>query len=181
MTDLAIGEGHRLVLHLGRAEEIRRDVGPTPWVVLEALAGRSKRGTPVVEVASSTRDLAESLSLSKDTVARALRALARAGLVRRVDRRSDRTGQFTATTYVVDLGAAGLAVADSPGISAAAPPEVVPATGRVADARRALRRPSFQLEHGAAREADGRSRGVRPSVERPLDSEPARSQLSLLS
>jgi DNA-binding transcriptional MocR family regulator len=139
---------------------------------------------PVVEVASSTRDLAESLNLSKDTVARALRALARAGLARRVDRRSDRTGRFTATTYVVDLCAAGLAVTEPPDVSAAAPPEVVQATSPVSEARRPPSSAS-QLEHGAARTVAGRARDICSGVERPLDpagdSEPASSQLSLLS
>lgn len=136
-----IADDHHLVLDLARVEQVRRTVGPTPWVVLEALAGRSAASQPVVEIESSARDLADVLGLSKDTVARALRVLARAELVRRVDRRSDRTGRFTATTYVVDLAAAGVTVLGESGPSDTARAEVAAST-RLATRRPASRGPA---------------------------------------
>jgi hypothetical protein len=178
-------DDRRLVLDLTRAEQVRRTVGPTPWVVLEALAGRSKRSAPSVEIESSSRDLGEVLGLSKDTVARALRTLARADLVRRVDRRNDRTGRFAATTYVVDLVAAGLTVWAVDGLSDTAALAATGSTPRATDARRVVGRSLWQLEREAVRPGAGRGPVERPSFERPAgsasDSKPASSQLSLLS
>jgi len=175
----------RLVLDLARVEPVRRMVGPTSWIVLEALAGRSMTSLPAVEVEGSTRDLAEVLGLSKDTVARALRTLARAELVRRVDRRSDRTGRFTATTYVVDLAAAGLTAHAVDGLSDTAALAAGGSTQCATDARRVVGRSPSQLERDTARPDAGRIPEERRGIERPTgpasDSKPASSQLSLLS
>jgi hypothetical protein len=64
------------------AAELRRLLGPVPWFILEELllgAGED-RGDAVVAHASA-RSLAAAVSLNKDTVARALAALDRAGAV----------------------------------------------------------------------------------------------------
>jgi DNA-binding IclR family transcriptional regulator len=95
-------------------------VGPTAWFVLEALAAEAKAIGSQVDVECNTRGLAEIVGLSKDTVARAMRRLAAAGIVARVDRRNYRTGQFASTTYVVDLAAAGVRVDTVPDSAAAA-------------------------------------------------------------
>lgn len=105
-------EGRRLVVDVEVAPAVRAAVGPTAWFVLEALAERCPPHCASAEVEVSTRQLSGVLGLSKDSVARALRVLASRGLVRRTDRRDRRSGRFQASSYVVDLAAAGLAVED---------------------------------------------------------------------
>lgn len=73
MTELRIRSG---------AAEARRRIGPVPWYVLEELLlGDGEVGTGGFVVRASARRLAASVSLDKDTVARALAALGRAGVV----------------------------------------------------------------------------------------------------
>jgi hypothetical protein len=64
------------------ASELRRLLGPVPWFILEELllGPGENRGDSLV-AHSSARSLAAAASLNKDTVARALTALGRAGLV----------------------------------------------------------------------------------------------------
>ena len=103
-------ERRRLVVDVERAPAVRAAVGPTAWFVLEALAERCPPRRPSAEVEVSTRQLSGVLGLSKDSVARALRALGDRGLARRTDHRDSRSGRFLASVYVVELAAAGLAV-----------------------------------------------------------------------
>jgi DNA-binding IclR family transcriptional regulator len=78
--------------------ELRRRLGPTAWMVFEELllasTGRTERCTASVSV----RLLANQLGLSKDTVARALGRLRRAGLVTAYQARST-AGIFTTGSY----------------------------------------------------------------------------------
>lgn len=83
------------------AAALRRRVGPVAWFVLEELLlgdGHSEGGA-FVSVAS-TRSLASALSLNKDTVARALLSLARAGVVTSL-RQSNDGGRFGVGGYRV--------------------------------------------------------------------------------
>jgi DNA-binding MarR family transcriptional regulator len=105
-----IDERRRLEIELATAGPIRDRVGPLAWFVLETLAVRTSPGGSVVEVVGSTRELAVTMGTSKDTVARALRALTAAGVVQRFDHRDHRTGRFVSTTYRVDLAACGLSL-----------------------------------------------------------------------
>jgi DNA-binding transcriptional MocR family regulator len=80
------------------AGSLRRRLGPTGWTVLETMLAHST-GTPATcETAATTRTLAVELGLSKDTVARALGALRRDGLI---EASQDRTaaGTFTSGRY----------------------------------------------------------------------------------
>jgi DNA-binding transcriptional ArsR family regulator len=96
----------------------RRVLPPSAWLVLEELAiGASEDGL----LSTNVRRLGASLGLSKDTVARALRVLIRAGLVERVDERDASSGRFGAVVYRVDRAAAGLTVTDSQPTSSAVP------------------------------------------------------------
>ena len=104
-------ERRRLVIDADLAETVRARVGLVGWVVLEVIAGHTPPGRGVVEVRCSARSLAPGVGVSKDSVARALRSLAEAGIVERVDRRDERSGRFVATSYRVDLAAAGITVA----------------------------------------------------------------------
>ncbi len=84
------------------APAIRRALGPVAWVVLESLAERSvdRSGAPVSEM--SVRGLADEIGLAKDTIARAIQRLQRAGLVSRIDARLT-DGRFGHGCYVLDI------------------------------------------------------------------------------
>lgn len=65
-------------------------VGPVAWVVLERLAQQATPDGDDVVVQASVRSLATELGLAKDTVARAVVRLRRAGLVEFVGERFTR-------------------------------------------------------------------------------------------
>jgi len=95
----------------------RQVLPPSAWLVLEELAvGGSEDGV----LSTNVRQLGVALGLSKDTVARALRVLIRAGLVGRVDERDAGSGRFGAVVYRVDRAAAGLTVTEPQPTSIAA-------------------------------------------------------------
>jgi DNA-binding transcriptional ArsR family regulator len=88
----------------------RRALPPSAWLVLEELSiDASEDGV----LSTNVRQLGAGLGLSKDTVARALRVLIRAGLVERVDERDAGSGRFGPAVYRVDRAAAGLTVTDT--------------------------------------------------------------------
>jgi DNA-binding IclR family transcriptional regulator len=60
---------------------VMRRVGPTGWTVLTALALDADHASGRMVIRGSVRSLAAQLGLDKDTVARALLRLRRAGLV----------------------------------------------------------------------------------------------------
>lgn len=84
------------------AASVRRTVGPIAWVVLELLAETSVEIAGQTVSHESVRGLADALDLAKDTVARALRRLAGAGLVAYVASRSD-GGRFGPSHYRLTL------------------------------------------------------------------------------
>lgn len=88
---------------------VRAAVGPVAWVVLEELVSFGECSGSAVRSTTTVRQLGESLRLSKDTVASALRRLIADDLVQRVDERNDASGQFGGSTYLVDLAAIGMA------------------------------------------------------------------------
>ena len=94
-----------LVVLTAHAANVRRQVGPTAWVVLEAVVADAQTdATGSVAARTNVRRLASVLGLSKDTVAAALARLIGAGLLeRRVTRESSR---FGASLYVAsaDVG-----------------------------------------------------------------------------
>ena len=81
--------------------------------MLEALATDAPPGCRIVRFRGGTRTVAGRVGRSKDAVARALRILADAGIVERVEHRDELSGRFDVAEYVVDLAAAGLAVTDA--------------------------------------------------------------------
>ena len=81
-----------------RAADVRRAVGPTAWAVLECLAANADQIAGETVSYESVRRVAAALDLAKDTVARALRRLADAGLVVYVPGRSD-DGRFAPSHY----------------------------------------------------------------------------------
>lgn len=103
-------DSQQVVVNLEVAEPVRRAVGPTAWFVLEALAARGSNVSTTFELFCNIRELSAAIGLSKDTIARALRALDEAELVFRSDYRNRRSGRFDRSMYFVDLGAAGLRI-----------------------------------------------------------------------
>lgn len=79
---------------------MRRRLGPTAWVVLETLLARSTGPVERCEAIATTRTLANDLGLAKDTVARALVKLRRAGVVNARQTRAA-AGTFTTGSYVI--------------------------------------------------------------------------------
>ncbi len=114
-------ERRQLVIDLATAATVHAQLGPTGWLVLEAIASHASGDGPMVEVACSTRSLAEAIGVSKDSVARALRSLTAVGIVERVDHRDDRSGRFSSTSYLVNLAAAGITVLAVSDTTASAP------------------------------------------------------------
>jgi DNA-binding IclR family transcriptional regulator len=69
------------------ARDVVVRVGPVAWVVLETMAQQATANGDELVVGASVRSLAAELGLAKDTVARAVRRLRRAGLVEFVGER----------------------------------------------------------------------------------------------
>jgi len=77
--------------------------------VLHDLLARAERCNGALVAPASTREIAERLQfLSKDTVHRSLRQLARAGVIEALDRRSG--SSFAPTTYLLHLDDSGITV-----------------------------------------------------------------------
>lgn len=89
--------------------ELCRSVGPTSWAALVEMAQRST-GEDVMVTQVSIRDLASSLGLAKDTVARAVRRLRDARLVASDQTRSS-AGVFDVGAYRLAVPSAAIAVA----------------------------------------------------------------------
>ena len=81
---------------------LRRELGPTAWVVLEEMLLCSTGGVDDCTAAVSVRALGASLGLAKDTVARALRRLQAAGIVTPVPARTP-AGTFDAGAYSITV------------------------------------------------------------------------------
>ena len=102
----------RRIVLTAESAELRRRLDPAAWVVFEELLLAST-GTGEGCVASvSIRTLADRLGLAKDTVARALGRLRRAGLVTARQARTD-AGVFTTGSYVLTVPAS-ITVTDHP-------------------------------------------------------------------
>ena len=84
--------------------DLRRRVGANSWVVLEELLlGASIAASGCAESRATVRALAERTGLSKDTVARSLQRLRKAGAFRVEAERHDDSGRFVSVRYVIDL------------------------------------------------------------------------------
>jgi hypothetical protein len=129
---------HRgLLLDVDLALRVRREVGPVAWLVLEAIASLAPPDQGVVEVGCSARSLSELIGVSKDTVARSLRALIEVGIVARFDHRDELSGRFVSATYRVELSTVGISVVESQLHS--------PASSTSAPTRAPARNPAAQL------------------------------------
>jgi hypothetical protein len=82
--------------------EVRRTLGPTAWMVFEELLLASTATPAGWQASMSVRSLAARLGLAKDTVARALNRLRRAGLVTPIQARTS-AGVFAAGSYLLTI------------------------------------------------------------------------------
>ena len=97
---------HQMTLVVdARSTDLRRRVGANSWVVLEELLlGASiAAAAGCAESRATVRALAERTGLSKDTVARSLQRLRKAGAFRVEAERHDDSGRFVSVRYVIDL------------------------------------------------------------------------------
>ena len=83
--------------------DLRRRVGANSWVVLEELLLGASIAAGCAESRATVRALAERTGLSKDTVARSLQRLRKAGAFRVEAERHDDSGRFVSVRYVIDL------------------------------------------------------------------------------
>ncbi len=103
------------------ARQVRLQVGPQAWVLLEELvarAGCDQPGPPAVEVTLAS--LVDSLRLSAEVIRSALRRLIEAGIIERYQQRAPGTRRFATTRYVI-IGRTGLTTLAMP---------ATPVTGR---------------------------------------------------
>ncbi len=117
---------------------LRRELGPSSWVVLEEMLLCSTGDADDCTAAVSVRALGASLGLAKDTVARGIRRLHAAGIVTAVSSRTP-AGTFAAGAYRIAIPR-GIAI-EQTHITArvevemhttVAPTPAVPPRGRVA-------------------------------------------------
>ena len=109
----------RRITLTGDTVDLRRRLGPTAWVVFEELVLASSRTRDGRVASVSIRTLAGRLGLAKDTVARALNRLRRAGLVTAYQSRTN-SGVFATGSYTVHVPAS-ITVTDHRPTSLAAP------------------------------------------------------------
>src|SRR4051812_22679542 len=83
------------------SREMRRRLGPSTWMVLEELLLAATPAADLWQASVSVRVLAERTGLSKDTVARAVARLRRAGLV--TLRQARTAGLFAAGVYELTI------------------------------------------------------------------------------
>jgi hypothetical protein len=115
------------VVVTAEARAFRRAVGVTAWAVLEELvldADVDECGALVAR--TNVRRLAAALGVSKDTAARALNQLARAGVVTREASGRGERGALPTSSYVVNL--ASIAGISADGALAPIAPAPAPAT-----------------------------------------------------
>lgn len=93
-------EATRSIVVAFEASALRRDLGPTSWMVLEELLLRSTGPVDACAARVSIRALAASLGLSKDTACRAIRRLRNPGLLTITQQRTV-AGIFDTGTYLI--------------------------------------------------------------------------------
>ena len=123
-------EATRSIVVAFEASALRRDLGPTSWMMLEELLLRSTGPADACVACVSIRALAASLGLAKDTAGRAIHRLRDAGIVRVAQKRTV-AGIFDSGTYLI-------AVPDCISLTAPSAAELQPH-------RRSIRRDSSQL------------------------------------
>jgi hypothetical protein len=96
--------GDRHLVLSDAARELRRQLGPAAWTVLEELV-LDAAGDESLMVETGVRRIAESVGISKDSAARAVRRLIAEGVVTRRDGRDPDSGCFGRSVYVLHADA----------------------------------------------------------------------------
>jgi hypothetical protein len=84
------------------SRQLKQDLGPTAWAVLEDVLLDVARREGRWETRTSVRLVAGHLGLTPGTVSRALARLCTEGIVHREDRRDEGTGRFGESVYVIE-------------------------------------------------------------------------------
>jgi DNA-binding IclR family transcriptional regulator len=100
--------------------ELRRQVGPCAWCVLEVLTASAQPTAAGLIADASVRTIAADLDIAKGTAHRALTALRRAGLVTALQDR-DPTGRYAPGTYRITAPATAITLPSSAPADLAAP------------------------------------------------------------
>jgi hypothetical protein len=95
-------DADRCVLITADSIGLRRALGPTAWVVFEELILAATATPEGWQASMSVRALAARLGLAKDTVARALNGVRRAGLVTPIQSRTA-GGVFATGSYLLTI------------------------------------------------------------------------------
>ena len=85
------------------ARAARRLAGPTAWSVLEDVVADARLEAGQLIATTNVRAIADHLDVSKDTAARALRHLAKLGLLTRSQPSRVAAGKFATSSYVLTL------------------------------------------------------------------------------
>jgi hypothetical protein len=99
----ARGATEKAVTVLSSSRAAIRELGPLAWVVLEELALRAERHADGFATDTSVREVAGSLGVGKDAIAKTVGRLVDFGLIHCQTRR--RAGRYAGSTYVLDVGA----------------------------------------------------------------------------
>lgn len=129
----------------------RLALDPTAWMVLEELVLAGEMIGCSVVTTTSVRALGQSIGMSKDAVAAALRRLSRHGLVRREDQRAKSSGFFERSRYVVTLAGSGLITqlrreSETPSVPTVTP-AAVPTSAPSSPTAGRRRRPASSVAH----------------------------------
>ena len=95
--------GHVTIAQSSDAHELRRLVGVTAWVVLEALTVEARFEGDRLYVEKTSRDLAVLLAIGKDRAAAAVRVLRDAGILVQCSNRSSNNSRFAPSRYEIRI------------------------------------------------------------------------------
>ena len=102
------------------APELRRQVGPCAWCVLEVLTASARPTAAGLIADASVRSIAAELDVAKGTAHRALTALRRAGLVTALQDR-DPIGRYAPGTYRITAPATAITLTSTAPIAPTSP------------------------------------------------------------
>jgi hypothetical protein len=125
------------------------------WVVLEELVMSAEDGPRAVEVATTVRELAGVIGLSKDAIASGLRRLIQHGLATREDQRDRRSGCFGNSVYRVNLSQTGLRPSSPDGPKPAPESSVTATAGRKGRSQTGADAAAARLERRGDRSTEG--------------------------
>jgi hypothetical protein len=155
----------RAITVLPSSRALCRRVGPLAWVLLEELVLRAEFRPDGFTVETNVRDLAATLDVGKDTVAKALGRLADLGLLHPQTRRV--AGRYAGCAYVVDIDAchrAGIVITQVAVVSSPCPVAPCPVEPDAAEADAASQTPTGTVGASPVPHPPGRTDSTSPSL-----------------